>query len=201
MKKQDPQIHTRKDIIRRNLKKTRQDIPVDMHAIMSKKIHQRLKGLDEYKNLRTLSCYISIEDEVETRWLIKEMLRDGKELSIPYIDVHSHKMRMGIIKDLKEEHMQIGEYDIPEPSLKEGIEPNEIELIIVPGLAFDGHCNRLGRGKGYYDAFLQETRGVKIGLAFDSQVIATVPHDKNDIPMDMIITEKRIIRKTNGGEK
>lgn len=75
----------------------------------------------------------------------------------------------------------------------------QIDLVIVPGLAFDRKGNRLGRGKGYYDRFLRRvsSKTLKIALAFECQIFEAIPHGPDDVPMDLIVTEDRVIRKTS----
>ena len=73
-------------------------------------------------------------------------------------------------------------------------DPSEIELIIVPAVAFDRNGNRLGRGKGFYDRLLQTTSATKIGVGYDFQLIEEIPAEPHDIPMDMVITQKHYIK-------
>lgn len=100
------------------------------------------------------------------------------------------------------DELETGLYGIKEPkelfrSRKDRIfDPKQIDLVIVPGLAFDINGNRLGRGKGYYDRFLRHLspKTLKIALAFECQIFETIPRDSNDVPMDLVVTEERIIR-------
>lgn len=75
----------------------------------------------------------------------------------------------------------------------ENIKQEKIDLYIVPGVAFDRQCNRLGRGKGHYDRLLTDVKVTKIGLAYSFQVLAQVPHTSYDVPMDMVVTDKEVI--------
>ena len=83
----------------------------------------------------------------------------------------------------------------PDPDSLRQLSADDLDLIIVPGVAFDSSGNRLGMGKGYYDRFLKHLRpsALKIALAFENQIVASIPWDDNDIKMDMIITEERVI--------
>lgn len=73
---------------------------------------------------------------------------------------------------------------------------SEIDLVIVPGLAFDEQGNRLGRGRGFYDRFLShpDFRGLKCALAFEEQIVAAIPVAPDDVPVDMVVTDVRVLR-------
>ena len=88
-----------------------------------------------------------------------------------------------------------GMYGIQEPSPEKRIKmnPEIIDLVIVPGIAFDRQGGRLGHGKGYYDRFLQFTRAFRLGLAFDCQLLKTVPTESHDVPMNAILSESGIV--------
>ena len=100
-------------------------------------------------------------------------------------------MSFFIVNDISE--MKPGTYAILEPPQDAKEVPiSEIDLILVPGVAFDQHGYRLGYGQGYYDRVLKKTKTQKIGLAFEFQFVDALPHSLKDIPMDVIITEKKI---------
>ncbi len=92
--------------------------------------------------------------------------------------------------------LSIGSYGILEPRTEKirKTRVEDIDLIIVPGVAFDKKGNRIGHGKGYYDRLLDKTNATKIGLAFEFQLLKEIPTDKHDLPIDILITEKRIIK-------
>lgn len=85
-----------------------------------------------------------------------------------------------------------GAYGILEPSVVKTADEKDIDVILVPGLAFDRHGGRMGFGKGYYDRLLETSIAVKIGLCYDFQLFDTIPTESHDVPMDFIITEKEI---------
>ena len=98
--------------------------------------------------------------------------------------------------DLKEyikEKIKTGAFNIPEPFETEIIEPKYIELALIPGVAFDKKCDRLGRGKGFYDRILNHLTCTKIGIGFSFQIIDNVPVEDHDKPLDFIVTENEII--------
>lgn len=90
--------------------------------------------------------------------------------------------------------LELGAFHIEEPTGDDITDPDEIELVIVPAVAYDRRGNRLGRGKGFYDRLLSSTRATKIGVGYDFQLVDDIPAEEHDIPMDFVITQKYYIR-------
>ena len=140
---------------------------------------------------------MNFRSEVETKNLIKTCFELKKRIAIPYIDFVNEEniMFASEIKTL-ENSVELGFYNILEPKheFRTIINPNEFDLIIVPGVAFDYQKNRIGYGAGYYDKFFRDSNiaCLKVGLAFDIQIVKQIPHDIHDIKMDIIITESQI---------
>ena len=82
-----------------------------------------------------------------------------------------------------------------EPSGGKVIDPAEVEFAVIPGMAFDSECNRMGRGKGFYDKLLPYLKCKKIGLAYDFQIVSHIPCDEHDMPLDMVISESAVYRR------
>lgn len=144
-------------------------------------------------------CFVSFGSEVFTHDLIKNWIRLGKKVSVPYIEKLSngkrlmHAVRLGDFSDLRKN----GSFGILEPEfhMDNIVRPEKLDLVIVPGSAFDLNKNRMGYGGGFYDSFLPGTLPdcKKIAVCFDFQVLDSIPHEDCDIPVDLIVTEKRII--------
>ena len=98
------------------------------------------------------------------------------------------------LRDL--ERLRKGEYDIPEPDTDERCSPPELDVVLLPGRAFDRNGNRLGRGAGFYDRFMAADgfRAVRCGLAFACQLLPEIPHDETDLPAHVLVTEYETIR-------
>lgn len=90
--------------------------------------------------------------------------------------------------------LSLGAFQIEEPQGDETSDISDIELIIVPGVAYDRAGNRVGRGKGYYDRLLSTSRATKIGMAYDFQIVDSIDAEDHDVRVDMIITDKSVIR-------
>ena len=154
----------------------------------SKIISEKIASLPEYKNSKVIAAYSALNDEVDLTNIINECLASGKTICLPKVLNDSLMIfyKIDSLKDLKK-----GCFNILEPnSDKEAeIDCSNIDLFLIPGVAFDKNCNRLGYGKGYYDKFLVKNKGAKIGVAFKEQVIDSFENlmNENDIKMDKII--------------
>ncbi len=159
-------------------------------------IISRLKQLEEFSKARCVMTYVSKNDEVDTIGLIEEMLRSGKRVIVPAVNKEKGELIPCKISSLEE--LSLGTYGVmePKPSENKIVDVNEIDLIIVPGRAFDKKCNRLGRGMGYFDRFLKKPVESKvIGLAFSEQVFDNIPVNENDVKVDAVVTENTVIRR------
>lgn len=90
--------------------------------------------------------------------------------------------------------LELGAFHIEEPTGEDLVDPAQIELIIVPAVAYDRRGNRLGRGKGFYDRLLQSTKATKIGIGYDFQLVDEIPAEEHDVPMDIVITQTSVLR-------
>ena len=136
--------------------------------------------------------YFSFGGEVETPFMIKEAQQFGKTVLLPVIDEQTRSLSPGIVRNLDED-VEVGPFGIPCPkeNLLSILPKNEIDLVIVPGLAFDRKLYRLGRGHGFYDRFLSElgSKIVSIGLAYDFQLVPFIPAlEAHDIPLTRVIS-------------
>ncbi|MGB8453757.1 MAG: 5-formyltetrahydrofolate cyclo-ligase [Anaerocolumna sp.] len=164
-------------------------------AAYSKNILERLYQSPEYKKCSRIFSYVSFNQEVITTDLIMTALSQKKKVAVPKIT--GDGMKFYYINSI--EDLQPGILGILEPvTTKEAAPyPFEDNLIIVPGLAFDKHKNRIGYGRGYYDGFFSKFNNYpleKIALAFDFQVLSELPAEGHDIKVDQIITQSYVIK-------
>lgn len=132
-------------------------------------------------------AYCAIAPEPDITPVLQEILKQGKTLLLPKCE-SSGIMTARIINDLAE--LTPGAFGIKEPPEESTVfPPEEIDLILVPGLAFDRKCHRLGRGKGYYDRFLSGQRTMGICLC----LLPAIPVEEHDKPMDAVMTENEIL--------
>ena len=153
-------------------------------------IFAKIVDCPQYVDANKILCYFAKENEVNTFLIIEDALKRKKQLGLPVMVNETLKF----LSVNKNTTFNTGKYGITEPS--EGEILNNADIIIVPMVAFDRDCNRLGHGKGYYDRFLAKEKGFRIGIAFSEQEgeIETFPHD---IAMDMVITEKDIFYRAS----
>ena len=151
---------------------------------LSEKVTAKIEQCDWFAGARKVACFHSLSDEVNTHAFI-EKWAGTKELYLPVIlnDYHMELRRFVPGCEVSFNH-----YNIAEPSGSSCCNSEEIELFLIPGIAFDRSLHRLGRGKGYYDRLLQNTTAKKAGLCFDFQLFDTVPHTTHDIAMDILFT-------------
>lgn len=157
-------------------------------------IAKRLLTSPEYRQAKTIGLYYSIHSEVRTHQLIQEVMKE-KTLVLPVTDKHEKRLHMSILTSFDD--LEKGTFGVMEPANRILIDPEEMDMLVIPGVAFDEYGNRIGYGKGYYDILLRgiDRKEVLVcALAYECQIISKVPHDENDQPVDMIITEDRIIR-------
>ncbi|HEC72536.1 MAG TPA: 5-formyltetrahydrofolate cyclo-ligase [Thermoplasmatales archaeon] len=183
-----------KNALRKRLLDIRKKLSHNEVLEISKKIEEKLFSLKEFQKASTILFYVSYDNEVYTHDMIKRCLHSGKNIVVPVSDT---KNEILILSKLENWHdLEKGSYGILEPKKIIKISPSELDLIIVPGVGFDEKGNRLGHGKGYYDKLLQKSNVKTIGLAFECQIVEKITTGQNDIPVDIIITEKRIINIT-----
>ena len=159
-------------------------------------ITDKLLNLDCIKNAKNIMLYLDFNNEVSTDSLIKKLLNLGKIVSSPITLKEERKLIPSQITDLKN-GFQYGAYNIrePKPECSPAINIKDLDVVIVPAVAYDKNCYRLGYGGGFYDRFLENLRkdAVTIGIAFDLQIFDEVPKEAHDAQLDYIVTESRIL--------
>lgn len=188
-----------KSLIRKEVLSRRDSISEDVRKVKDKEIQERLLALPEFMASHKILLYASFRSEVNTFDLLEYCIAHDKAAVLPRVDKQNNELKIYEIKDTEE--LVKGCFGIPEPNVSEDRRMNveHMDLILVPGAAFDEQCNRLGYGKGFYDKLLSRVRGqgsmVKgvIALAYEEQVVESIPSELHDIKMDKIITDKRII--------
>lgn len=190
-------METKKDI-RKKILSIRNSMSSEEADYKSNIIIDKLTALDEYKNSKTIFVYMSFGNEVNTLELIKQMLVSNKRVVVSYTDSKNTVLIPSEIKNL-EEDLARNKFGYLEPIFDRiiRVEPEEIDLIIAPGVVFDKSFNRIGYGKGYYDRILAKKRKdtKTIAVAYEFQVLDNIPAEEHDIKMDKIVTEENIYHK------
>lgn len=177
-------IQEKKMALRQQVKKLKENHKDDVYFAESKLIIRQLEELQEFKNAKTVMAYWSIKGEVYTHDFINNWSRQ-KRFILPSVD--GNTMHLKVFEGIN--NLMPGDlYSIPEPDGPIFHDLSAIDLIIVPGIAFDRYNNRMGRGKAYYDRFLSSINATKVGICFRFQLFAEVPSDEYDIKMDKVIS-------------
>lgn len=161
----------------------------------SRVIKEKLFNQSEFKRAKTIMFYVAFRKEVETEQMIKESLAAKKEVVVPITDQEKKQLYLSQLKDYDRE-LEAGTYGIKKPAADyyRPIKQDKLDLVVVPGVAFDTQGNRLGYGGGYYDRLLAGLTSVsRVGVSFEQQVAANIAAAEHDQPVNKIITEERII--------
>ena len=168
----------------RDLKK---EVPLDEKKRRSLAIMAQVERLDCFSTARTVLLYWSMDDEVYTHDFVRRWYQE-KCILLPCVDGDDLLLR----QYTGPESMQAGpQFGIPEPVGALFTELGKVDMIVVPGVAFDRNNNRMGRGRGFYDRLLKSTPNAKkVGVAFDFQIFDTIPTEPFDVPMDVVVAER-----------
>jgi len=166
----------------------------------SNRIVDKLIKFDKYQQSEKIMLYIATKSEVQTQRIIESAQKDNKNIYIPLIIQEQQDLIPSLVIDFEKE-IALGNLGIVQPKeeFHRLFPPNILDLVIIPGVAFTQQGHRLGRGGGYYDRFLKKLSGqaYSVALAFEMQIIKEIPLEESDMPVDCIITEKRIIQLKN----
>jgi 5-formyltetrahydrofolate cyclo-ligase len=176
--------------LRKQVAKARDGLSPEERRTKSREIGSRLFQLPEFIAASVILFFASFRSEVDTEPMIRQALAMGKRVVLP--KVKGKELALFEIKKVDTD-VSAGAWGIPEPHEKNPITLESVDLIIVPGLAFDERGNRLGYGAGFYDKLLSSFTKTTAALAYEVQVVSEVPAAKHDVPIHKIVTEKRTI--------
>lgn len=179
-----------KSEIRKRLKELRNNMEECEVLTKSSLASRMFIESDFYKNAKCIMLYKRLGNETDTNEIIKRAFSDNKRLVFPVTDQKSGKITPYYADSSTE--FKSGGFSVSEPKDSEIANPSDIDVVLVPGIAFDKSGARVGFGKGCYDMFLAKTNAIKIGFCYDFQLCDKIPADSHDITMDYIITESGI---------
>ncbi|WP_333784491.1 5-formyltetrahydrofolate cyclo-ligase [Thermocrinis sp.] len=174
--------------LRNRIRSIRRSLSADQHQALSQKILEHIKTSGILNNAELILAFCPFDGEPDISPILDEILRSGKDLVLPKVVGDGLKLCKVRFTDT----LSMGSFCILEPAECEEVDPEKVELALVPGVAFDRRGCRLGMGKGYYDRILGKVRGLKVGVAFSFQVFEEIPCDPWDQKVDAILTEKGI---------
>lgn len=170
-----------KDELRASLAQKRRIMRSEDVTVCSQEIVEQILALPEYQRANRVMIYYPIHNEVDLLPLVEQS--PGKTFLLPV----AHRRSLEVRTYQGEEAITKGKFGVPIPTTP--AYKGEIDLIIVPGVAFDNAGNRMGRGGGYYDRFLKRySHTQKIGVGYHFQLKSKLPHDRHDTPLDKVIT-------------
>lgn len=181
-----------KNELRLKMKSSFASLSREEYSNLNHNLSENLFKLEIIKKAKNIMIYYSIRKEVATVSLIGLLLKLGKTVALP-VCTPEMDLNAAVISDLGQ--LQPAPHGLMEPGSEAALlDNNEIELVVVPGVAFDEKGYRLGHGAGYYDRFLSKvSNGFKLGLAYDFQLVPQVPVERHDIAMDAILTPTRYL--------
>lgn len=193
----ETQIAVEKEHLRRYILRLRDRQTSSEIEQKSEDITDQVIQLHEYVRARGIACYVNKDSEVNTRRLIRNALDREKRVLVPVVKKGEIELFFSELKDLGSD-LAPGNFGIPEPR-PEAVRPvslDEVDIIFVPGIVWDRDGYRLGWGRGYFDRAIKRlpSHVRSAGLAFNMQLINRVPRDQFDVPVNLVVTESRVIR-------
>lgn len=186
-------LAAKKELRRSALKQRRELSPAEINQ-RSEQIGQALLQLPMFRQAKTLMCYVAVADEVQTKKIMAEAQRLGKKICIPRIRDKAGIMDAVCVRET--DTLVAGAYGIftVNAAAAELVSPEQIDLVLVPGAAFDRTGHRLGLGGGFYDRFLTQTQtAFCLALAFSCQIKEEIPYEPHDHLMDAVLTEQGLL--------
>lgn len=169
--------------LRKSIKRLIAEMSIEEKMIEAQYVFSHIENSDIFNNSKNIMLFASLPDEIPTHSTIEQWAKN-KNIYLPRVngdDLEIIKYYPGILHK--------GSYDIMEPEGNDTVSPEILDLIIVPGVAFDRKGNRLGRGKGFYDRFLAQTHAKTIAVCFDCQLVDKIPTEPHDLPAQFIVTK------------
>ncbi len=186
-----------KEELRKKILLKRNQLESDEVDRLSQGIVSKFTALKTYQQAGNVMLYLDFRNEVKTGPLIEKMLQDKKQVLIPVTDPSDYSLIVSELIDPQKDLFP-SKFGMMEPNKDtlRPVDPNIIDLVLVPGLVFDKNGYRIGFGAGYYDRFLPtlDPHVPLVSLAYELQIVDVVPKEPHDVPVHMIVTEQRIIQ-------
>lgn len=187
-----------KEILRKKWMKKRKKVAKKEGDIKSKIISKKILSLKEIKESKNIMIYVSYRSEVSTNKLIISLLNNNKRIFAPYCIKDEKRMEVVEIEN-PDQDLEKGAYGIKEPAKRirnNKIDPKNLDIVVVPAVAFSKSGYRVGYGGGYYDRFLERlaNKTITIGINYEEMLFDKVPKEDHDLAVDMVVTDKRLLR-------
>ena len=188
----DTDKHGLKIGLRTQIRAALEKISPAVRAVESIELCDRLEA--QLRSARTILFFAPLPDELDVWPLLEKFLASGKICALPFFDSIMQTYSARRVQNLAAD-ISIGKFGVREPASScPEIPPEQFDLILVPGVAFDWNGNRLGRGRGFYDRLLAKTSGVKCGVGYDFQLIGKIPAELHDARVNFVVTPGRCLK-------
>ncbi len=180
-------IDKQKKSIRHEMRELRGTLSLEQKQAAADSIFSKIESMTEFINAHTILIYWSTKNEVPTHNVVREWSKT-KKILLPSVDGSHLKIKPYV----SAHNMKVGQLGIMEPDTDD-VHEDEIDLVIVPAVAFDNSLNRLGRGKGFYDKYFHKHHIPKIGVGYDFQLVNEIPVMTSDAKMNKVVTPSKSI--------
>lgn len=176
-----------KNEIRHKMKRLRVVMPEESRRSAAEEVFSRLERTAAFLLADKIMMYHSLPDELYTHDFLRKW-SGRKRFYLPRVNGVDLE-----VLPYQESRLELGTFHIEEPTGHDLTDPAEIELVVVPAVAYDRKGRRLGRGKGFYDRFLKTTKATKVGIGYEFQLLDEIPSEPHDISMDIVVTQHTTI--------
>lgn len=179
-----------KQQLRQRLQKQLEQMNKTEYLERSQELANQLYQTEEWKQAGTIGLTYARFPEVATLSIMEYAYKQGKKVALPRTNMKAREMHFYVIQDL--DQLELRPYNLYEPkeNLRFYVSPKELDLLIVPGLAFSKDGSRLGMGGGFYDRYLPFFKGETVSLCFKEQLIESIPVEAHDMRIDLVLSEK-----------
>lgn len=186
-------VQKEKKRLREDFVQQREALPFESRTHAGSEIARRLSQLKELSGVREIGLYWAFRGELPTDECFRRLREEKVKVYLPRISVGAARFEFAPLE--AETQLVTGPFGIsqPDPELP-GVDPAKIPILLIPGVVFDGRGHRIGWGKGFYDRLLKGYLGKRIALAYDFQVLERIPFDFADEAVDLIVTERRVVK-------
>ncbi len=204
------QLQTTKSTLRKQTLLLREQLPVEKRVAHNAMITENLLNLPEYQQAETVLGYMNFGSEYASELWIAQVLADGKRLVLPRVNRHTNHLDLYLIEDL-DTQLAAGLWNIREPVIQRCerlIDINEVEFVLVPGIAFSRDGARLGYGGGFYDKLLAPLKAegkrllpALVAAGFALQIVNQIPQEETDVKVQWLVTEKETVNCSAQGNR
>lgn len=184
--------------LRRILRQRMRQIPAEQLRQRSAQACRNLSSTEAFERAGVVMLFLSMHDEIDTSVAIHLAWQAGKSVAVPKVDWQARSMEPVVLESM--DGLQPDQKGLMVPIHARPLPAQAIDLIVTPGLGFDRSGHRLGRGSGFYDRFLTEPnlRALRCGLCLDEQLVDSIPATDQDQPVQMIVTDRQVVRIQKG---